>query len=249
MALKSEKFTLIELLVVIAIIAILAAMLLPALNSARGKARAVECMSNIKGLGSASSLYSGDYGDYIVPGSTVQGVDSYASGGYNNSEYWYYKFIPYMGVEGFYKFDQVLWGFPRERNRKRLCVANPIPVKNTNISWNVYLGWGYPTGANMGKPVGTDREYRKLSMIKRPSRIISHGDSHIYTGFENTVPALPLMAASSTTTAYPHSGNTGNFGNVDGHGEAISYNAMRGMEQVGPSTYTVINSRIYYVTK
>jgi prepilin-type N-terminal cleavage/methylation domain-containing protein/prepilin-type processing-associated H-X9-DG protein len=63
----NRVFTIIELLVVIAIIAILASMLLPALNKARGKAKTIKCVGNLKQLGQFTVMYCDDNDGYLPP--------------------------------------------------------------------------------------------------------------------------------------------------------------------------------------
>ena len=69
---KTASFTLIELLIVVAIIAILAGMLLPALNKARETARKIPCINNLKAFSSAFAMYFADNNDNIVPGQSTR---------------------------------------------------------------------------------------------------------------------------------------------------------------------------------
>jgi len=84
---RPKAFTIVELLVVIAIIAVLMSILVPALQKARDQAKAVVCLTRLRGIGQAMQIYAANYKEYVMRGADPA----------KNWPYWMVAYMPYVG--------------------------------------------------------------------------------------------------------------------------------------------------------
>jgi len=218
---RSAGFTLIELLVVIAIIAILAAMLLPALNRAKQKAMLTSCKNNLSNLQKGAAMYSHDYNDFMIPNAPA-GYPDYQTWCGGNSESW--GPLPSNIDENQY-YNSLMSPYMGKQIKVYKCPADTRPAFNgprlRSYSMNSQVGAVYKIpNYNPGW-----RQYFKMSDLTCPLPVNTfifggeHPDS-INDGF------LQTGQGGSAQTGYPdvpdgilHS-KIGSFSFADGHVEA-----------------------------
>ena len=231
-------FTLIELLVVIAIIAILAAMLLPALAKAKSRALTAQCASNMKNWGDATMMYLADAGDTLPLFGDDQNDYS--------RPMWFTKLAPYVvraTKEGFFG-DQDIY-----TNAVRRCPGGKM-VAGYPDNWNAWIGANFgafgpttPTdvltgvfyyGNFMGPP--------KMARIKKPVDSMAYMDTlthYVYNpahtsyrfsfdydkdGMKDTMPQYPSVPYNFAQPKV-HSGGA-NITLLDGHVERVTFKIL-----------------------
>jgi prepilin-type N-terminal cleavage/methylation domain-containing protein/prepilin-type processing-associated H-X9-DG protein len=209
---KNKEFTLIELLVVIGIIAILASLLLPALNQAREKGKRISCLTQMKQLGLGTLMYSQDYDEYLPSyGTAAQG------------EYGFdYKIRSYIGFADDPRYVS------QGAKRYKLCYC---PSSRTQVTSGAPRSYAIVRKPDGWKPLTTTSACgQKLSKIPAAS------STFLYT--ENWSTNNKMGDRSEGAICYPkdsihavgglaarlHDGkNASNYSFVDGHGAFMNY--------------------------
>jgi len=213
---------LIELLVVIAIIAILAAMLLPALSRAKAKAQQIACLNNTKQLTLATILFASDTGELPARGAGTDGQDWMGSLAQTYSKVTKSRFCPVAPYKGIAagnagKCDEA-WNYNKDEG---------IPEYNFGTPGSyTFNGWVYANGDTVSGAANAAKQFKKESGIQKPvlTPVIAEGV------WDDVWPQVDQKPDANLYTA----GGTGNSGIhrivIPRHGDKSAASASRAFD-------------------
>ena len=198
-----KSFTLIELLVVIAIIAILAGMLLPALQQARERSRSANCTSNLKQISSAQQLYANDNNDHLTGASPLGGKVQ-----------WTTLLAPHLGLSTKSYADGSIYLMDQNKEYK---VFNCPTLQLPGVSWFCgKFGVSYGFNCRLSVVANTNRDTLANNYGKKLGSIVRPSLTGVFLEHNKGKQVFMMHPSLKAYADFRHS-NHMNTGFVDGH--------------------------------